>query len=137
MKKQTEYWLNSAGDDLMLIQEIIGNEHLTNMVAFHSQQAIEKSIKAVLEEKEGAVPKIHNIITLRGKIENYIELSVDQELFDQINELYIDSRYPMDMGFLPDGKPSKEIAEEFFKIATEINKNIKEYLADNCERTEK
>ncbi len=36
MKKQTEYWLNSAGDDLMLIQEIIGNEHLTNMMAFHS-----------------------------------------------------------------------------------------------------
>ncbi|MCI5157008.1 MAG: HEPN domain-containing protein [Candidatus Electrothrix sp. AUS1_2] len=77
MKKQTEYWLNSAGDDLMLIQEIIDNEHLTNMVAFHSQQAIEKSIKAVLEEKEGTVPKIHNIITLQGKIENYIEFSVD------------------------------------------------------------
>ncbi|WP_339138430.1 MAG: HEPN domain-containing protein [Candidatus Electrothrix sp. GW3-4] len=129
MKKQTEYWLNSAGDDLMLIQEIIGNEHLTNMVAFHSQQAIEKSIKAVLEEKEGTVPRIHNIINLQGKIENYIELSVDRELFGQINELYIDSRYPMDMGFLPDGKPSKEIAEEFFSIATEVYDNIRTYLS--------
>lgn len=128
MKKQTEYWLNSAGDDLMLIQEIIDNEHLTNMVAFHSQQAIEKSIKAVLEEKEGHVPKIHNIITLQGKIENYIELSVDRELFDQINELYIDSRYPMDMGYLPDGKPSKKVAAEFFDIATELHENIRAYL---------
>jgi hypothetical protein len=35
------------------------NEHLTNMVAFHSQQAIEKSIKAVLEEKENHVPRMH------------------------------------------------------------------------------
>ena len=137
MKKQTEYWLNSAGDDLMLIQEIIDNEYLTNMVAFHSQQAIEKSIKAVLEEKEGAVPKIHNIITLRGKVEKYIELSVDQELFDQINELYIDSRYPMDMGFLPDGKPSKEIADDFFNIATEVNENIRAYLIADSELPEK
>jgi len=39
------------------------------MVAFHSQQAIEKSIKAILEEKETKVPKIHNIITLKEKIE--------------------------------------------------------------------
>jgi len=60
MKKQTEYWLNSAWDDLCVIQEIIRNETLTHMVAFHAQQAIEKSMKAVLEEKESNVPKIHN-----------------------------------------------------------------------------
>jgi HEPN domain-containing protein len=130
MKKQTEYWLDTAGDDLILIEEIIDNEHLTNMVAFHSQQAIEKSIKAVLEEKENHVPRIHNIITLKGKIENYVELAVDQEIFDQINELYIDSRYPTDMGLLPDGKPSKKNAEKFFSMATKIYKNIRDYLSE-------
>ncbi len=130
MKRQTEHWLDSAEDDLTVIGEIIDNEHLTHMVAFHSQQAIEKSIKAVLEEKENHVPRIHNIITLKGKIENYIELAVDQELFDQINELYIGSRYPMDLGLLPDGKPSKEIAEKFFSIATEIHTDIRGYLLE-------
>ncbi|MCJ7685723.1 MAG: HEPN domain-containing protein [Desulfobacteraceae bacterium] len=129
MKRQSEHWLDNAEEDLILVEEIIDNEHLTNMVAFHSQQAIEKSIKAVLEEKENHVPRIHNIITLKGKIENYIELAVDQEIFDQLNELYIDSRYPMDLGLLPDGKPSKEIAEKFFSMATEIHKNIRRYLA--------
>ncbi|MFP4088405.1 MAG: HEPN domain-containing protein [Desulfobacteraceae bacterium] len=98
------------------------------MIAFHSQQAIEKSIKAVLEEKETLVPKIHNIITLKAKVENYIQLPVDQEIFDQINELYIDSRYPTDLGLLPEGKPSMEIADKFFKLATEIHKNIRKYL---------
>jgi len=130
MKRQTEHWLDKAEEDLILVEEIIDNEYLTNMVAFHSQQAIEKSIKAVLEEKENHVPRIHNIITLKGKIENYIELAVDQEIFDQINELYIDSRYPTDLGLLPDGKPSKEIAEKFFGIATEIHKNIRGYLSE-------
>jgi len=130
MKRQSEHWLDNAEEDLILVEEIIDNEHLTNMVAFHSQQAIEKSIKAVLEEKENHVPRIHNIITLKGKIENYIELAVDQEIFDQLNELYIDSRYPTDLGLLPDGKPSKEIAEKFFSMATEIHKNIRGYLSE-------
>ena len=130
MKRQAEHWLDKAEEDLILVEEIIDNEYLTNMVAFHSQQAIEKSIKAVLEEKENHVPRIHNIITLKGKIENYIELAVDQEIFDQINELYIDSRYPADLGLLPDGKPSKEIAKKFFSMATEIHKNIRGYLSE-------
>ena len=130
MKRQAEHWLDKAEEDLILVEEIIDNEHLTNMVAFHSQQAIEKSIKAVLEEKENHVPRIHNIITLKGKIETYIELAVDQEIFDQINELYIDSRYPTDLGLLPDGKPSKELAEKFFNMATEIHKNIRGYLSE-------
>jgi len=129
MKRQTEYWLESAKDDLILIEEIIKNEHLAHMVAFHSQQAIEKSMKAVLEEKENNVPMIHNIITLRGKIENYIELDVDQDIFDQINELYIDARYPTELGLLPGGKPSKKVTEKFFGMAEEIYENIKRYLS--------
>ncbi len=130
MKRQTEYWLKAAKDDLIVIKEIIDNNNLTNMVAFHSQQAIEKSIKAVLEEKEAHAPRIHNIITLKTRIDRYINLNFNQEIFDQINELYIDSRYPTDLGLLPDGKPSKEIAVEFFKIATTIFEEITKYLSE-------
>jgi len=72
------------------------------MVAFHSQQAIEKCFKAILEENEDNVPKIHNIIVLKEKIERYINLKLEKEIFDQLNELYIDSRYPTDLGLLPD-----------------------------------
>jgi HEPN domain-containing protein len=129
MKRQAEYWLESAKDDLILIEEIIKNEHLAHMVAFHSQQAIEKSMKAVLEEKENNVPRIHNIITLRGKIENYIKFDIDQDIFDQINELYIDARYPSELGLLPGGKPSRKVAEKFFGMAEEIYENIYRYLS--------
>ncbi len=37
MKKQTKGWIKAAEYDLMLISEIIENEHLTHMIAFHSQ----------------------------------------------------------------------------------------------------
>ena len=129
MKKQAENWLQAASDDLAVINEIIQNENLSHMVAFHSQQAIEKSIKSILEEKETKVPKIHNIITLKEKIEKYIKLEIDQEIFDQINELYIDSRYPTDLGLLPDGKPSLEITKKFYNTATKIYNDIKKYLS--------
>lgn len=94
MKRQSKHWLDSSEDDLILIGEIIGNEHLTHMAAFHAQQAIEKSIKAILEEKESHVPN------------------------------------PTDLGLLPEGKPSREMAEKFFGMATEIHNAIKAYLSD-------
>ena len=43
MKKQAKGWLDSAKDDLLLIGEINDSDNLTHMVAFHSQQVIEKS----------------------------------------------------------------------------------------------
>jgi HEPN domain-containing protein len=50
MKQLTREWLNAAGDDLITIENLLDNPILTNIVAFHSQQAIEKSIKAIIEE---------------------------------------------------------------------------------------
>lgn len=128
MKKQAESWINAANDDLLVIEEIIDNTNLTHMVAFHSQQAIEKSIKAILEEKEADVPKIHNIIVLKEKIENYLNLELDKDVFDQMNELYIDSRYPTDFGLLPDGKPTPEIAQKFYRLAKSAHEKIIKYL---------
>ena len=37
MKLISEEWLKKAQEDLDVVGEIISKEHLTNMVAFHSQ----------------------------------------------------------------------------------------------------
>ncbi|MGC8493995.1 MAG: HEPN domain-containing protein [Syntrophobacteraceae bacterium] len=50
MKKVTKEWLRAAADDLRVIDRIRRDEHLTHMIAFHAQQAVEKSIKAAIEE---------------------------------------------------------------------------------------
>jgi len=52
MKLITEEWLDRAKEDLDVAAEIIAREHLTNMVAFHSQQAVEKTLKGIVEEFE-------------------------------------------------------------------------------------
>jgi HEPN domain-containing protein len=58
MKKISEEWLKAAKDDLNVIERILDDEHLTHMVAFHSQQCIEKSLKAIIEEYEMGHMKI-------------------------------------------------------------------------------
>jgi HEPN domain-containing protein len=61
MKKIAEEWLAAASLDIESIRHIIHDERLTGHVAFHAQQAVEKSLKAVLEEKGLFVPKIHSL----------------------------------------------------------------------------
>ncbi len=124
MKQITGEWLRSAEDDLALIQKIISEEHLTHMVAFHAQQAIEKIFKATLEEHGLETPKIHNLVTLFGRVEQFFQFQPDIDMLKTLDQLYIEARYPGELGLLPNGKPDVEDAEKFFTYAKELYNTI-------------
>ena len=115
-------WLKASYIDLRNIEHIIDDEYLTGVVSFHSQQAIEKSFKALIVYKDIKVPKQHDLLKLSHILSN--ELQVDEDTLDTLNELYIDSRYPSEMGLLPNGKPTLEEAREFYNFAREIFEKI-------------
>ena len=118
MKSITSAWMAAAHDDLTVIQEIIHNVTLTNLVAFHSQQAIEKSFKAILEEYDGVVPKMHTLETLLPRVNRHVMfVDADLELLEDLDKLYIDARYPGDFGLLPNGKPTVDEAIMFYELA--------------------
>ena len=94
MKKTTKEWLNSAESDLLLIKEISLNENLTHLSAFHAQQAIEKSFKAVIEEFDLGFVKTHSLETLYNIVKEIILLKGDTDMFIILDQLYIDARYP-------------------------------------------
>ncbi|MCX5810572.1 MAG: HEPN domain-containing protein [Proteobacteria bacterium] len=129
MKSISAAWLSAANDDLVLILEIISNETLTHMVAFHAQQAIEKSFKALLEEREGIVPRIHTLETLLARITRYAVIDAELDLLEDLDKLYVDARYPADLGLLPDGKPTVEDAIAFNELAIYIHNKIKSVLS--------
>jgi hypothetical protein len=52
MRTFTKEWLKASKDDLLAIEELVDNPHLTHIVAFHAQQCVEKSMKAIIEENE-------------------------------------------------------------------------------------
>ena len=47
MKKEVKSWFFFADKDIAAAEEIIKNPELTNIVAFHCQQAIEKYFKHI------------------------------------------------------------------------------------------
>ena len=130
MKKISEEWLKAATDDLSVIEKIISDDHLTHMVAFHSQQAIEKSLKAVIEEYEIDQAKIHNLERLLEVVYDHIKPEIDINVIEKMDKLYIDARYPADFGLLPDGKPTIKDAEEFHAAARYIYESVKSYLEE-------
>ena len=128
MKQLTEAWLNAAGDDLIAIEALLKNPILTNIVAFHSQQAIEKSIKAIFEEYGLDFIKTHNLQTLLVKIDDVISLSVNDLIISELDRLYIDSRYPGDFGLMPNGKPTLAEAEIYFQEALKLKEQVESFL---------
>jgi HEPN domain-containing protein len=129
MKKQVEAWINFADKDILTVSEIIENPNLTNIVTFHCQQAIEKYFKAFILENEKPLLRIHNLLALYGTIKEIIDFQLDEDLLSIINDIYIESRYPGEIGLLDDGSmPTTEQANKFFIYAKEIGAKIKNEL---------
>ena len=130
MKITTREWLNFANIDLHTCKKILNDEFLTNSVAFHAQQAVEKSFKAILEENGLKIPKIHNLLRLHDIVHTFIDFSIEEELLEKTDEVYIETRYPGDIGMLSDGKPSIDEANELYEFANFIYKQTNRMLSD-------
>lgn len=128
MKQSTREWLNAAEDDLITIENLLDNPILTNVIAFHAQQAIEKSLKAITEENGVVFIKTHNLQSLFLKIEEIIPFDVNERIISELDRLYLDSRYPGDLGLMPYGKPTLEEAEIYFQEAIKIKKQAETFL---------
>jgi len=119
-KNLARAWLLSAAADLKSIDYIIHDEFLSHIVAFHAQQSVEKCFKALLENAQKRVPKEHSTLKLYGMIQTHIQTDLDMDLLTDLDDLYIDARYPGDFGLLPHGKPTCEEAREFMSFAQHV-----------------
>ena len=128
MKPITKEWIRFANDDLDVAKNILKKAHLTNMVAFHSHQTIEKCFKAVVEEYKLNVQRIHNLETLYASVKYIINFDIDNEVLKELNEVYISARYPSDLGLMPYGKPTKKDANRFFDFAQRVYHDVNAFL---------
>ena len=66
MKLLTLEWINKADGDFAIAgRELrVRKSPVYDAVCFHSQQCAEKYLKAILQENEREIPKIHNLIEL-------------------------------------------------------------------------
>lgn len=123
MKTITREWLNAANDDLIAMDAMSGRAEITNRIAFHAQQAIEKSFKAVVEEFNLGNIKTHQLETLYEKILPIIS-GFDETILAELDTVYIEARYPGDLGLMPHGKPSIEEAAIYNQEAVKIKQQV-------------
>jgi HEPN domain-containing protein len=132
MKKQVEAWVVFAEKDMLAVAEIIENQSLTNVATFHCQQAIEKYFKAFILENDKPLMKIHNLLALYGTIKEIIDFGFDEDLLSTVNDIYLESRYPGEIGLLDNGSmPTVEQVNKFFVFAKEVEAKIKDELSKN------
>lgn len=130
MKFLTREWLNAAELDLKSAIQLLNDESLTSVVTFHCQQAIEKAFKAVLVENNNEPQRIHDLLRLYNLVIKFIDPFDDIVPLKSINAAYIDSRYPGDLGLLPDGMPSLKEAATFIEFTEMVYSTIKVTLQD-------
>lgn len=106
-------WLKFAVDDIRS-SEVLLQEGIYNMVCFHAQQAVEKSLKAFIRYHRNRIPYIYNLEELCVRCLE-IDSSFSQFLDDCItlDIFYQPTRYPeAPAGTLPEGMPNKEQAKD-------------------------
>lgn len=124
-KAEPKKWLDYASTDLQMAE--LGFQHgLYEPVCFHAQQVVEKSLKAFLLDKTGAVPRIHSLPALLKSCEK-IDSSLGQfkENCKLLDPFYTPMRYPdMSIG-TASGKTTKSDAEGALAAAKKILEFIK------------
>ena len=119
MKKLVEDWMTFADEDLS-VADVLSNHSMTNAMAFHCQQAIEKYLKAFLIENDIPLQKIHDLNRLNETVKKVRDLGIDEDKLAEINEVYFDTRYPGEFGLTPNGMPTGEQIKGFIAFAKEV-----------------
>ena len=126
-----ELWLKYAEEDMTSAKVLLDAE-LYNMVCFHSQQAVEKALKALLASLDQPIPRTHNLVRLAELCENAlgISLELDEEAIMFLNDVYLGSRYPSDMGILPSGMPNRADAQRAYDYARRLYEKLFSLIAE-------
>lgn len=120
MKASTKQWLEFAQTDLRSCENNLNDEFVTNVVAFHAQQAVEKAFKALIEEKGIRISRIHNLTRLFALTESFLISPIDETELEILDNVYTSSRYPGEIGLLSTGKPSVKESKELYNMALKI-----------------
>ena len=78
----------------------------------------------MIEEQDKPFIKSHDLLRLQQNAN--IQFSEEEIiLLEMINEVYIDSRYPGDLGLLPHGKPTISDIEAFIQFCETLLDKLK------------
>lgn len=126
MPKRVDDWLRQAEKDLKHAKNALEDGDY-EWSCFASQQAAEKGLKAVYEEKNQEV-RGHSILGLLKGLKTYYEVPEKFYSYGRIlSRYYLEARYPN--GF-PEGAPSDYFDEEMAREAIHASETILGWCRD-------
>ncbi len=119
MKEESENWMRDAEEDLGTAEDCEkAGRH--KAAAFHSQQAAEKSLKALEIQKVGRFDKVHDLLTLARIVKAPDEVTI---CCIKLNPYYTAARYPDVKGHV-----SGDTARELLIKSREVLRWVKQSL---------
>ncbi len=114
-------WMVFAKEDVELAHFALKREIL-NQACFHSQQGVEKALKAYIRAHQHSVPKTHSLKELLeicrktdGSFKRF------EDVCSRLDDYYIPTRYPDALpGMAPEGLPTLADAQEAVQILDEL-----------------
>jgi len=127
MRKITMAWMKDAEEELD--SAVILHEHKKYRSAcYHSEQCVEKGLKAFILERGKRPERTHDIVELINKVLSFgfdSGLSVDDAAF--LNSIY-KGRYPTEQGLLPHGDPTSQDTAKAISIAKTFMERFKSQM---------
>ncbi len=126
MKKTTKEWIKKAeGDYLVIKHEINSNKPVYDAICFHAQQSIEKYLKALINEYEIVIPKIHDLNTLLNICKPFFpEIEKYKEEISNLSTFAITFRYPGEDASKLEAKYSIDTLKKIRRLMRKIIRNI-------------
>lgn len=125
-KADVEMWLSKAANDMLNIENNLHFDEVPwDTICFHAQQAVEKTLKALLVSKGVTAPRIHDLVVLLTHVAHY-EPTVSDLEEDCRNLTYfaVNTRYPDDL-FEPDETDGRSMVEAAKRVRAYVLPRIR------------
>ena len=89
-------WIAKAEEDLAAAERLLSlDDSLAAVVCFHSQQAVEKLLKALLVSAGVPFARTHDVLQLFQMLPDDLALSIPLEDLAPLNRYAVEARYPI------------------------------------------
>jgi len=123
MKKETAHWPSYAYENIE-VSRLLLSSGFFNPCLQNLQQAIEKTLKAAMIEREVGLRKSHSIQELSNILKaDGLDPKISEDECELIDSIYISSKYPVG-SVLPDFEPDESICKDCMRIGERVYDSI-------------
>jgi HEPN domain-containing protein len=129
MKDETRQWLAYAEENLAIARLALQGDYF-NACLHNVQQAVEKSLKALVIEQGLTFQKTHSIAELtRLLASGSMPVDLSDDACELLDAIYLPSKYPAGSA-LPDFHPDRAVCEQCLRLADRVRVSVKRGLPE-------